>query len=80
MTYRSSVGLTNIGDVVGYEKENGKVIAVPGRLIYRELILRQLHMASEREEHGFDETVFLLLTGRLPSKQRLKSSPPCWLH
>ena len=23
------VGLTNIGDVVGYEKENGKVIAVP---------------------------------------------------
>ena len=26
------VGLTNIGDVVGYKKEDGKVIPVPGRL------------------------------------------------
>ncbi len=25
------VGLTNIGDVVGYEKENGKVVAIPGQ-------------------------------------------------
>ena len=29
------VGLTNIGEVVGYKKENGKVIAIPGRLLYR---------------------------------------------
>ena len=28
-------GLTNIGDVVGYKKENDKVVAVPGRLLYR---------------------------------------------
>ena len=29
------VGLTRIGDVVGYEIKDGKKIAVPGRLIYR---------------------------------------------
>ena len=29
------VGLTNIGDVVGYKKEDGKVVAIPGRLLYR---------------------------------------------
>ena len=29
------VGLTNIGDVVGYKKEDGKVVAIPGRLLYQ---------------------------------------------
>ena len=29
------VGLTRIGDVVGYEIKDGQKIAVPGRLIYR---------------------------------------------
>jgi len=27
------VGLTNIGDVVGYKKEDGKVVAIPGELV-----------------------------------------------
>ena len=29
------VGLTNVGEVVGYKKEGDKVVAVPGRLLYR---------------------------------------------
>ena len=32
------VGLTNIGDVVGYKKEDGKVVAIPGRFYTGELI------------------------------------------
>ena len=27
------VGLTNIGDVVGYKKEDGKVVAIPGKTL-----------------------------------------------
>jgi hypothetical protein len=29
------VGLTNIGDVAGYEKSGDRVVAVPGKLLYR---------------------------------------------
>jgi citrate synthase len=66
------VGLTNIGDVVGYERENGKVIAVPGRLLYRGIEIEELtHGFQGEKRHGFDETVYLLLTGTLPSKHEL---------
>ena len=67
------VGLTNIGDVVGYEKENDKVIAVPGRLIYRGIDIEAItHGFQKENRHGFDETVFLLLTGRLPARAEIE--------
>ncbi|MCU0461801.1 MAG: citrate/2-methylcitrate synthase [Bacteroidales bacterium] len=67
------VGLTNIGDVVGYEKENGKVVAIPGRLTYRGIDIEDITHGFQKEgRHGFDETVFLLLTGKLPDKNELK--------
>jgi citrate synthase len=66
------VGLTNIGDVVGYKKEDGKVVAIPGRLLYRGIDIEDIAIGFQREDrHGFDETVFLLLTGHLPNKQQL---------
>lgn len=67
------VGLTNIGDVVGYEKENGKIIAVPGRLLYRGIDIEEItHGFQNEKRHGFDETIFLLLTGKLPDKTEIK--------
>ncbi len=67
------VGLTNIGDVVGYEKENGKVIAIPGRLMYRGIDIEDITHGFQKEgRHGFDETVFLLLTGKLPGIDELE--------
>ncbi|NSW94189.1 MAG: citrate synthase [Bacteroidales bacterium] len=67
------VGLTNIGDVVGYKKEDGKVIPIPGKLYYRGIDIEDITHGFQREDrHGFDETVFLLLTGYLPSKEELK--------
>jgi len=67
------VGLTNIGDVVGYKKENDKVIPVPGRLLYRGIDIEEItHGFQHEQRHGFDETVFLLLTGNLPDKQELE--------
>jgi citrate synthase len=66
------VGLTNIGDVVGYKKEEGKVVAIPGRLLYRGIDIEDITRGFQRENrHGFDETVYLLLTGHLPSSAEL---------
>ncbi|HLN19864.1 MAG TPA: citrate synthase [Bacteroidales bacterium] len=68
------VGLTNIGDVVGYKKENGKVIAIPGRLLYRGIDIEDITDGFQRENrHGFTETTYLLLTGHLPNKQELQA-------
>jgi citrate synthase len=66
------VGLTNIGDVVGYKKEDGKVVAIPGKLLYRGIDIEDIAKGFQKEDrHGFDETVFLLLTGHLPDKKEL---------
>ncbi|MCJ7448615.1 MAG: citrate synthase [Bacteroidales bacterium] len=66
------VGLTNIGDVVGYEKEDGKVVAIPGKLFYRGIDIEDITMGFQKENrHGFYETVYLLLTGHLPTKDEL---------
>ncbi|HAX93113.1 MAG TPA: citrate synthase, partial [Bacteroidales bacterium] len=52
------VGLTNIGDVVGYKKEDGKVVAIPGKLFYRGIDIEDITMGFQKEQrHGFDETV-----------------------
>jgi citrate synthase len=66
------VGLTNIGDVVGYKKEDGKVIAIPGKLLYRGIDIEDITKGFQKEDrHGFDETVYLLLTGHLPGNNDL---------
>jgi citrate synthase len=66
------VGLTNIGDVVGYKKENDKVIPIPGKLMYRGIDIEELTNGFQKEHrHGFDETIFLFLSGRLPNKDEL---------
>lgn len=67
------VGLTNIGDVVGYKKEDGKVIAIPGKLLYRGIDIEDITSGFQKENrHGFDETVYLLLTGNLPDREQLR--------
>jgi citrate synthase len=67
------VGLTNIGDVVGYKKEDGKVVAIPGRLLYRGIDIEDIiHGFQKENRHGFDETVYLLLTGNLPNNEELQ--------
>ena len=66
------VGLTNIGDVVGYERKGDEVIPTQGRLYYRGIEVAELVKGFQSNgRHGFDETVFLLLTGKLPIKDEL---------
>ncbi len=67
------VGLTKVGEVVGYKKEGDKFIAVPGRLLYRGIDIEDIVAGFQKDQrHGFDETVFLLLTGHLPTAPELK--------
>ena len=66
-------GLTNVGEVLGYQKEGDKVLAIPGRLLYRGIEIEDLANGFRKDgRHGFDETVFLLLTGNLPSREQLE--------
>jgi citrate synthase len=73
------VGLTNVGDVVGYRKdEDGKVMPIPGELRYRGYNIDQLvHGCQAEKRHGFEEVVFLLLAGRLPNRQELQELSDC---
>lgn len=66
------VGLTNIGDVVGYEKKGDQIIPCEGKLYYRGIDVTELVRGFQKDRrHGFDETVYLLLTGKLPGKEDL---------
>jgi citrate synthase len=67
------VGLTNVGDVVGYQKEGDKMVPIDGKLIYRGIDVEDLVQgAINQKRHGFDEVVYLLLSGKLPNKHELE--------
>ncbi|MFV0472452.1 MAG: citrate synthase [Paludibacteraceae bacterium] len=67
-------GLTRVGDVVGYEKtEDGKLKAIPGKLMYRGIEVSDLvHGLQKDNRLGFEETAYLLLSGSLPDKENLE--------
>ena len=68
------VGLTRIGDVVGYEvDEAGKKIAVPGRLVYRGYSVEDIvHDTQKNQQFGYEQCAYLLLFGELPTKKQLE--------
>lgn len=67
------VGLTKVGDVVGYEKlPEGGLKAIPGKLYYRGIDVEELtHGLAKEDRLGFEETAFLLLSGYLPDAEEL---------
>jgi citrate synthase len=67
------VGLTRIGDVVGYEiDKDGNKIAVPGKLIYRGYDVESIvHDAERTHQFGYEQCVYLLLFGQLPTQSQL---------
>ena len=69
------VGLTNIGNVVGYERdEEGRLKPCPGRLYYRGYELDDLVSPLLKEKRfGFEEIAYLLLSGNLPDKEELEA-------
>jgi len=66
-------GLTNISNVQAFEKdENGNMVPCDGRLYYRGIEIHDLtHGFLSEDRFGFEEITYLLLFGRLPTKQQL---------
>lgn len=69
------VGLTRVGDVVGYERQpDGMLKAIPGKLVYRGIDVEELVRGIQAEDRiGFEETAFLLLSGYLPDEEELST-------
>jgi len=73
------VGITSKGQVIGYEKiisgdGSEKLHPIPGKLYYCGYDVTELVQAKEEEKRfGFEETVYLLLTGILPDEKGLRS-------
>lgn len=67
------VGLTNIGNVIGYDRaDDGTLKPCPGRLYYRGYELDDLVSPLLKEKRfGFEEVAYLLLSGKLPDKEEL---------
>jgi citrate synthase len=67
------VGLTRIGDVVGYEMRGSQKTAVPGKLFYRGYNVEDLVRDTEASgESGFEQAAYLLLFGELPAPGTLR--------
>lgn len=66
-------GITNICNVHGYVLNEGEKQPIEGELIYRGYSVADL-VENVRAENrfGFEETVYLLLTGALPDKEQLE--------
>ena len=67
------VGLTNIGNVVGYDRDdNGTLIPTQGKLFYRGYELNDLVEPLLKEKRfGFEEIAYLILSGKLPDSEEL---------
>ena len=67
------IGVTKVGSVQGYVIEDGRRVAMPGRLYYRGIDLNEIveaHRASGT--FGYEEVAYLLLMGHLPTKTELQ--------
>jgi len=69
------VGITGICNVHGYSMKNGEKIPEEGRLYYRGIEISDIVNNAERHSGSrlFEETMFLLLFGQLPSLEELES-------
>ena len=68
------VGLTNIGNVVGYKRQaDGTPMPVDGKLFYRGYELNDLvsPLLKDDGRFGFEEIAYLLLSGDLPDDEEL---------
>ena len=69
-------GLTNVCDVVGYKKDQeGHVIPTPGKLIYRGVNINEIvDEAYRNDRFVFEEVIWLLLFGSLPTQEQLDAA------
>ena len=64
-------GLTEILDVCAYDLINGRRIPAEGKLYYQGINVNDIINGLQGRKYGFEETIYLLLFGKLPSRQEL---------
>ena len=67
------VGLTNIGNVVGYDRlPDGTLKPIEGKLFFRGYEISDLvGSILDQKRFGFEEVAYLLLSGNLPDKEEV---------
>ena len=66
-------GLTEISDVSGFRTEpDGTRVPIEGELFFQGYDIKNLVEGFRGSRHGFEETIFLLLFGELPSETQLE--------
>lgn len=64
-------GLTEISDVSGYDLIGGRQIPAEGKLYYQGISVKDLVQGTRGRKFGFEETIYLLLFGKLPTQEEL---------
>ncbi|MDY3920447.1 MAG: citrate/2-methylcitrate synthase, partial [Candidatus Limivivens sp.] len=64
-------GLTEISDVCAYDLVNGRRIPAEGSLYYQGINIYDIVDGLEGRKYGFEETIYLLIFGKLPNRQEL---------
>ena len=65
-------GLTEISDVLAFDvDENGEKYPVDGSLYYQGYNVRDLIHGTDARRFGFEEVIYLLLFGELPTQTQL---------
>ena len=68
------VGLTAIGEVHGYMIEDSDKIPSDGKLLYRGIQLKEILKGAVAEKrYAFEEVCFLILFGKLPTRDELQA-------
>lgn len=68
------VGLTKIGEVRGYMIDESDKVSIPGKLMYRGINMADIvNENAKRNRHAFEETMYLILMGKLPTKDELSN-------
>ena len=73
-------GLTEISDVTAYDLVNGRRIPAEGRLYYQGYNVYDLVSGLQGRKFGFEETIYLLLFGKLPSEEELEMFKEIMAH
>lgn len=67
------VGATRVASVEGYKLEEGKKVPTEGSLLYRGIPINDIVNGISKDKRlGFEEVIFLLFFGELPSKEELQ--------
>ena len=66
-------GLTNIAEVKSYTIDDGEMIPCEGKLFYQGYDIDEIVKGFVKDKrHGFEETIYLLLFGQLPTPEELR--------